>query len=591
MLSTLPPAQAAPSPGLHSVRFYEDNEFLASEVTAYVARGLRTGHMAVVIARPELRAALLSQLNGQGLPRHGDELVLLDAEDTLDSFLVEGWPDEALFRAAIVPHVERGTRGGRQVCAFGEMVALLCQQGRYEAALHLEELWNGLRSVHNFSLLCAYPLRLFADEQGSRAFQHVCHAHQQVAPTEHADEATSAAHGLSLAQLQQKALALEHALVERDRLVEELGTANRAKDEFLAMLGHELRNPLSPIVTALELMKLRGDAGTAREQAMIRRQVDHLLRMVDDLMDVSRITRGAIELRRQVCKVADLVSQASEMAGPLVEQRRHHLSVVLDDPQLRCEGDPVRLSQVLANLLNNAARYTPPGGRVVVQARAQGDELELSVADNGAGIRADMLESIFEMFRQGRRGIDRREGGLGIGLALVRSLVGLHGGRVWAESAGPGCGSRFVVRLPTLVQRPCESGPRPVHEDVAAANDPVQARVLVVDDNREAADFLAELLAAYGCHARVAYDPAEALRLLDDFRPEVAILDIGLPVMDGYELAVRLRDKLGGSPCRLLALSGYGLPADRERSALAGFETHLVKPVDAATVATLINRC
>ena len=582
--------RSPPTHPVHSVRFYEAEDFLAAEVASYIGAGLRTGHAAIVIARPELRAALCALLKEQDLPRAAHDLVLLDAQQTLERFLVDGWPDEALFRAAIGPVIERGTTGGRMVCAFGEMVALLCDQGRHEAAVRLEELWNGLRGLHTFSLMCAYPIRLFSDEAGNRIFQHVCGVHQQVAPTEHAEPANSPEHGLALARLEQKAQALERALFERDALLQDLATANRAKDEFLAMLGHELRNPLSPIVTALELMKLRGDTATAREQALIRRQVDHLLRMVDDLLDVSRVTRGTIELRRKVTKVSDLLSQSAEMVSPLIEQRRHELTIVLEDPELRCDGDPARLAQVLGNLLTNAARYTNPGGRITLAARRSGDELEISVSDNGAGIAHDMLEPIFEMFRQGSRGIDRREGGLGIGLALVRSLVQLHGGSVRAESDGPGHGSRFVVRMPILVRRTRDAaGAKPAGPSTVAANDPIQARVLIVDDNREAADFLAELLASYGCVTRVAYDPVEALRQLEGFHPEVAILDIGLPVMDGYELASHIRGRPDGKGCRLFALSGYGLPSDRERSAAAGFEEHLVKPVDATRIAGLIT--
>jgi len=581
-------ARPVPSQALHAVRFYDDEAFMAAEVARYIATGLRTGHVGLVIARAEMREMVARDLALRGLPRPCDDLLMLDAQETLDSFMIEGWPDEARFRAVIGPHVERGASGGRMLCAFGEMVALLAEAGRHDAAVRLEQLWNELHGLHSFALLCAYPLRVFAGEAGGRSFQRVCSAHQHVQPSEHADEATSPEHGLALAALEHKAQALQQALAERDRLLEELSGANRAKDEFLAMLGHELRNPLSPIVTALELMKLRGDTATSREQALIRRQVDHLLRMVDDLMDVSRVTRGSIGLRRQLCKVADVLAQAAEMVSPLVEQRRHELTVTIEDPELRCDADPGRLAQVLCNLLTNAARYTDPGGRIVLAARARKEELELCVTDNGAGIPAAMLEPVFEMFRQGRRGIDRREGGLGIGLTLVRSLVQLHGGQVWAESDGLGKGSRFVVRLPHVVRRPRDV-PAGIPMDMPAANDPVQARVLVVDDNREAADFLSELLRAYGCQTCVAYDPAEALRLLDSFTPQIAILDIGLPVMDGYELAGRIREKLGGAACRMFALTGYGLPSDRERSLAAGFEDHLVKPIDSARIAGLIK--
>ena len=588
----------APAP-THFVQFYEKDSFLAEEVARYIGGALRAGHAGIVIARRVLIDELSAKLRRQRPTRlrpgmgHG-HLITLDAQETLDTFMVDGWPNEALFRKSVGSQVEQAGQGGRPIHAFGEMVALLCAQGNYKAAVRLEELWNELGRVHSFSLFCAYPLRLFSGmgEDNARAFRHVCDAHQHVSPTESAPPSSGPDDSLALAQLQQKALALETATIEREKLLVELASANRAKDEFLAMLGHELRNPLSPIVTALELMKLRGDTATAREQALIRRQVDHLLRLVDDLLDVSRITRGQIELRKEEVQLADVLAKALEMAAPLIEQRQHRLDVRLPEPGLRLQADPVRLAQIVSNLLTNAARYTPPGGEIHLAVSQLDGELEISVTDNGMGIAPEMLEPIFAMFRQGQRNSDRHEGGLGIGLALVKSLVELHGGSVQAHSDGPGHGSRFTLRLP-LSDTPAvlDGGKQPDPCDAQGPCDEpaTQGRVLVVDDNTEAADYLGELLRAWGHPTRIAYDPAQALSMLDDFEPEVVILDIGLPVMDGYELAERIRAHMGEQACRLIALSGYGQQADRARSAACGFEQHLVKPVDAAGIAQAIR--
>ncbi|MDB5871740.1 MAG: histidine kinase [Ramlibacter sp.] len=451
------PAQALPP--THFVQFYEQDSFLADEVARYIGAALRAGNSGIVIARRVLLDELLPKLRRHraslfGLGTERGELITLDAQETLDTFMVDGWPNEALFRQTVGHQVKQAAQGGKPVRAFGEMVALLCEQGHYQAAVRLEELWNDLGRQHSFSLFCAYPLRLFSGmgETQARAFRHICAAHEHVSPTESAPPAISPRDGLAIAKLQQKALALEQATVEREKLLAELSAANRAKDEFLAMLGHELRNPLSPIVTALELMKLRGDSATAREQALIRRQVDHLLRLVDDLLDVSRITRGQIELRKEPVLLADVLSKAVEMASPLIEQRRHRLEIDLPESAPRIEADPVRLAQVVSNLLTNAARYTPPGGEIKLAARQQGDMLEISVTDNGAGIAAEMLGPIFNMFQRGPHSAVRNEGGLGIGLALVKSLVQLHGGAVAAESEGAGCGSRFTLRLPMPVK-------------------------------------------------------------------------------------------------------------------------------------------
>jgi PAS domain S-box-containing protein len=378
------------------------------------------------------------------------------------------------------------------------------------------------------------------------------------------------------------ALAIDNA-----RLYHEARQANRRKDEFLAMLGHELRNPLAPILTALELMQLRGMGG-AREQKIIERQVKHLVRLVDDLLDVSRITRGKVELKKEPIELSVVLAKAIEMASPLYEQRSHRLSVDVTREGLLVEADPVRLAQVLANLLTNAAKYTEPGGQVVVTARREHGELVVSVKDNGMGISSEMLSSVFELFVQGERTLDRSQGGLGIGLTVARSLVELHGGTISARSPGLGQGSEFLVRLPALA-KPV------VHEEAPAGTLQLSSppplsgvRVLLVDDNKDAVEVLAELLQTYGHEVAVAYDGPQALTMAPMFRPHAALLDIGLPVMDGYELAKRLREVSAGHPSRLVAVTGYGQDSDKAKSREAGFDVHLVKPVDLSVILPLL---
>ncbi len=379
--------------------------------------------------------------------------------------------------------------------------------------------------------------------------------------------------------------AIERAHREREQLLVDLSTASRAKDEFLAMLGHELRNPLAPIVTALQLMRMRGNGAHGREGEIIQRQVDHLVRLVDDLLDVSRVTRGKIELKVERVELARVIDKAVEMASLLIEQRRHGFEVDVE-PGLVWEGDPVRLAQVVSNLLTNAARYTEPGGRLWLRVRQGGLEaVEISVRDTGIGLAPEVREQVFELFFQGKRSIDRAEGGLGIGLALVKNIVELHGGSVHAHSEGRGQGSEFVVRLPlrsaALVQAPLEPAP-------AALPGVASQRVLLVDDNADGADTLGHLLRAHGHTVEVYHDPVSALAAVERFSPTVALLDIGLPVLDGYQLAARIRALPGGAGCRLVALSGYGLAADHARSEAAGFERHLVKPVNPDEVARVV---
>ena len=368
----------------------------------------------------------------------------------------------------------------------------------------------------------------------------------------------------------------------------EAEAANRAKDEFLAMLGHELRNPLAPILTALELMELRGDETSRRERDVIARQVKHVVTLVGDLLDVSRIAQGKVRLERRPVELARVVDKAIEAAGPLIEERGHQLRV--DVPAgLWLEADETRICQVISNLLTNAAKYTPHGGTIGVAAAREAGELVVTVRDTGIGIAPELLPRLFDLFVQGRRAIDRAEGGLGLGLAIVRSLVALHGGSVSARSDGPRTGSVFEVRLPALpadhAAAECTATPAP--GGLGAQRD---KRVLVVDDNVDAADLLSDALAGLGYQTRTAYDGPSALEAAAAFEPDIALLDIGLPAMDGYELARRLRGRLAsGKPLLLIAVTGYGRDADRRQTHDAGFDGHMVKPINLAGLAATLE--
>jgi PAS domain S-box-containing protein len=368
------------------------------------------------------------------------------------------------------------------------------------------------------------------------------------------------------------------AEAERTDLLRREQEANRAKDEFLAMLGHELRNPLAPMLTALELMNLRLGDTAHREREVIARQTHHLVRLVDDLLDVSRITRGKIELKRRPLELARAVESALETTGPLLEQRRHHVVCNVPRDGLRVDGDEDRLAQAIANLLTNAAKYTDPGGQIEIIGGEQHGLAVLRVRDNGAGIAPELRPRLFALFAQGARTLDRAQGGLGLGLAIVQSLVTLHGGTVEAHSEGSGRGSEFVIRLPLAASVASQPTQGPV--EPATAGRDTGHRVLVVDDNEDAAEVLAELLGTVGHTTHTVWDGPSALEAAASFAPQVAVLDIGLPVMNGYELADRLRAMPGLGGLKLIALTGYGQIADRARSRAAGFHAHLVKPVD-----------
>ncbi len=366
---------------------------------------------------------------------------------------------------------------------------------------------------------------------------------------------------------------------------QELEAATRQKDEFLAMLAHELRNPLAPLRNALQIMKLAGDTpqafGPMRE--MMERQLIHLVRLVDDLLDVSRITRGKIELRKELAPLSAIVQSAVEASGPLIEAGEHRLSVVLPPEAMYVEGDPTRLAQVVSNLLNNAAKYTPPKGQIRLTVERQDGAVVIRVQDTGIGIPAAMLSQIFEMFTQVDRSSDRSQGGLGIGLTLVKRLVEMHGGTVTAQSEGPGRGSAFTLHLPLV-----DVEKRRAQDDARQAPQGPACRILVVDDNVDAAESLSMMLRLSGHEVRAAHGGPSAIDQAATFRPDAVLLDIGMPGMNGYETGRRLRELPGLDKAVLIALTGWGQEEDRQRSKEAGFHAHLVKPVDPGALEGLL---
>ena len=385
----------------------------------------------------------------------------------------------------------------------------------------------------------------------------------------------------------QLAAALDAARASAAELNRQLRIEHQHKDEFLAMLAHELRNPMAPVLTGIEILGRLPPGDLARRDRQLQimnRQMQQLTHLVDDLLDVSRVSRGLIELRREALELDEILTAATEATRPLAQSRRH--AVVRDSRPtgVQVSGDRVRLVQVFSNLLNNAAKYTEPGGRIDIETSRADGVVHVRIRDSGAGIPREMLRDIFEMFRQVPGSLDRAPGGLGIGLTLVRTLVELHGGQVQAQSDGPGHGSEFVVSLPLV-----EPEAARVEQQVRAPRPAVSLHVLVVDDNVDAAESLGELLHMMGAKVSVAHDGAEALQLAANGKsPDLVLLDIGLPGMDGYETAREWRRRFG-TGARLIALTGYGSEEDRRRTLRSGFDGHLIKPVTVEIIEALLS--
>jgi len=576
----------------HSVQFYESDEHLAGVVTDFLANGLRGGAPAIVIATEGHRDGFVERLKFSDVDvdevlRSG-QLQLLDAGQALGSFRVDGALDEARFKEQIGNLVERSRREwprGR-LRAYGEMVDLLWKEGRRDATIELEEMWNRLAAVQPLSLLCGYEISNFPDAGDTDRFDRICGTHTRVVPAEsfHQEGGIDSRHR-EIARLQQRASALENELAERLRTEQalrkakedlqgysqQLAEALNAKDEILAMLGHELRNPLAPILTAIELLRAKGIE--SREHTIITRQVRHLHRLIEDLLDVGRLVRGKIQLERRSVGAAQIVSRAVELASEELESRREDLEVHVQAQDVELEVDLDRIAQGLTNLIRNALQNSTAGTKIVFDAERSSSGVIFTVRDSGEGIAGELLPRVFDLFVQQPQALDRSRGGLGIGLAITKNIVQLHGGTVVARSEGAGRGSEFVVTLPCRKAASIDAAqPRPEPNAVAP-----RRRVLVVDDNEDAATMLAELLIERGHLVEVAHSAGAALETACRFNPEVALLDIGLPEIDGYELARRLRSH--HPSLRLVSLSGYGDSADKARSAAAGFEAHVVKPV------------
>ncbi len=394
-----------------------------------------------------------------------------------------------------------------------------------------------------------------------------------------AQEALRKAHTDLERKVEERTAELREEVAERARAEEALREGDRRKDQFLAMLSHELRNPLAAVAAAVHVLRQRcpPDPLQMRAQDAADRQMNHLRRMLDDLLDVSRITRGKVGLRVERVLLSRIVEDGIQIALPRLQERGHRLSVSLPPEAVELDADPTRLSQALGNLLSNAAKFTPTGGQVWVTACREGDQVAIRVRDTGVGIEPALLPHIFDLFTQGSQGADRAQGGLGLGLTLAREYVEMHGGTIEVSSDGPGKGSEFVVRLPAVAPEPRVQGsvlnPEPWTPNPSR-------RILLVEDNADAAELMAMLLEGEGHQVAVAHSGPVALRLAAETHPEVVLLDIGLPGMDGCEVGRRLRAEDGTRGATLIALTGYGQDEDRERTRAAGFDEHLVKPVD-----------
>ncbi|HKD67293.1 MAG TPA: ATP-binding protein [Candidatus Binataceae bacterium] len=705
----------------HRVQFYEDESFLVKAVARLIGDGLGGGDAGVIIATaPHLRE--IENLLIAGVPdldalRKGGQYVALDAVDVLSEFMAGEMPDQTRFKSSVGEVIRRAALASPRgyVRAYGEMVSVLWSEGKRDATLALEDLWNDILRAHQVSLCCGYSLNDFSADTDGEVLLKVCAKHALVAPAESYTELATEQERLnSIIHLQQQAKALEvesagrkqaeralnlrereltdflenaaeglhrvgadgrivwanavqlrmlgysaeeyvgsplATLFERPEVFEEfwrrltqgevvydfpaalrckdgavkqvlihssilweegkfiytrcfirdvsdrvrlegelerrhaeLAQADRQRNEFLAMLGHELRNPLSAVLNALTTAR-RNEAGAEPSVEIAWRQAGQLARLVDDLLDIGRITQGRISLRKKPVLLGRIVEQAADDARFLVQARRHDLMLSIE-PDIRVEADPARLCQVVFNLIDNAAKYTAPGGRIDVTVRSTGQEAIVCVRDTGVGIAGDMLPHVFDLFAQAESTLDRSYSGLGLGLTLVKRLVEMHDGRVAVRSDGIGRGAEFELSLPMLPSS--NSNAQALAELAPQASQ--AARVLIVEDNPDVCETLVMLLESFGHSAEAVEDGLSAIKSVDAGVYDAMLVDIGLPGLDGYEVARRIRALPHTESMILIALTGYGRDEDRRRALSAGFNHHLTKPVDVDRLQSILAR-
>ncbi|HSK78902.1 MAG TPA: MEDS domain-containing protein [Thermoanaerobaculia bacterium] len=555
--------------GTHFCQFYRTKEDLIDTLVPYFTAGLRSNELCLWVTSEPLRAAEATALMHEAMPDFEDFLSRGQIEilDFQDWYLRTGGQDGADALQGWMSWERRALDAGYEGLRLTGNTFWLEKSG-WDEFMTYEEAVNQTFAKGRIIGLCTYCL----DRCRAEDVLDVCRTHQFALTRRQGEWELIESSSLKIAKSE-----LERRVMDR---TSELETALRGRDEFLAMLAHELRNPLAPIRNAAQVIQLLGSTDTHLSWArdVIDRQVRQLARLVDDLLDVSRVTRGKVELHREDLELSAVIAQAVETSQPLIDSRKHSLLLSLPPEPVHLYADLTRLAQVISNLLNNAAKYMKEGGRIWLTVERHDSEVRIRIKDEGVGIPPEMLSRVFDLFTQASPSLDRSEGGLGIGLALVRSLVELHGGSVEAWSDGPERGSEFVVRLPLLgTERVAATGPR---EAAVPARRAAGRKVLVVDDNQDAAETLGKILEIAGHEVLVAHDGEEALAKAGRHRQEVVLLDIGLPKMDGYEVARRLRLDPGSEGLLLIAVTGYGNREDRERGKLSGFDYHLVKPID-----------
>ena len=603
----------------HFVQFYEADGFLLNSLSGFIGKAIKSGDGAIVVATESHRYGLDELLQASGLDvvgaRTRGSYVSLHAADTLAKFMVNGAPDRDRFNQVIGGVIAGVTDGRSRASAFGEMVALLWAEGNFTAAIRLEELWNELQKLHSFSLFCAYPMNQLGGERFVEPHSSVCSVHSRVIPAESYASVTDLDARLrTIALLQQKATSLEIEVKERRQVEERLRvalsgeqiaraeaeTANRLKDEFLATVSHEIRTPLNAIIGWSHLLRSGrlDEASIARAIETIDRNAKMQAQLIEDILDVSRVITGKLRLRNESVDIASVINAAIDSVQLAIDSKDLHLEVTLDPSARHTFGDAGRLQQVVWNLLSNAIKFTPPGGRIKIKVKRSKGNMQLLVSDDGQGISPEFLPFIFDRFRQADGTSTRNHGGLGLGLAIVRHLVELHGGAISADSTGAGEGATFSITLPLAPQsqtlRKRVTG-RLRAEEVSQGHfsslpllDGI--KVLLVDDDADTLQVVRAMLDGSKAVVQTAASVNEAMEMLVWYSPHVLVSDLAMPDEDGYSLIrkVRTLGAVKGYQVPAIALTSYVRVEDRTRALAAGFNMFVPKPLQPDELITAI---